>query len=133
MSDQGTRISASPSTSQSSKIVMRAIRLIVGLRLWEIVAGVATGSPCMPCRVLIERLSGGRGFIARNTQVTKGFRSPALVLLQGRDAVGNGPVIVVHGIDLAESIQSGVRFAGHIERHAHVVAQRQNRFLIKRS
>src|ERR1700691_1455752 len=123
MSDQGTRISASPSTSQSNRMVMRAIRLIVELRLWEIVDGVATGSPGRHRRDLIKRLAGRHGFIGPNTrapriacEAVEGFVGSELMFLQDRDAVGNVAVINVHRIDLAETIECGVGFTGHIER-----------------
>src|SRR5579863_6309436 len=123
MSDQGTRISASPSTSQRNRMMMRATRLIVELGLWEIIAAVATVSRVPHAGLQRPSWNGMRR--------GSGEYGRRLVLLQRSDAVGNVAVINVHRINLTEAIERRVGLAGRVQRHRQVVAQRQHCFLIE--
>src|SRR5271155_2988443 len=107
MSDQGTSISARPSSSQTSSHTTRNKRFIIGLGLWEIPFGVATAS-------------GGSRRLSRE-----------LVLLQFGDSIGNVAIVDIHCVDLAETIERLFRFAGIFKRHREIVAQGENSVLLE--
>jgi hypothetical protein len=89
MSDQGTRISVNPSSSQTISMAIRRRRCSIRIELWEIIAKLATRAPIAVWRTL--------------------------VMLQRGDAVGHVAVIDIHRIDLEKTIERLIGLPSHLK------------------
>src|SRR5580692_4251500 len=121
MSDHGTRISISPSSSQSRSNTTRRSRVIGEAKIMgdyrgsgNSLTGIVTDAVAKVRNACRPRTSRGSWyFLGKNR---------GLMLLQRHNAVGYVAVVYICGVNLPEAIQRRVGFARGLKRHRQIVA-----------